>query len=293
MSTLESLVHQVLLRGESWLGDQSVVGTLSQAATNIATTMTITGPTYTDGTGVSAGLVEIGEELVYAKSANRTNGTISDLIRGWRGTAAVAHNIGETVRFDPVFPRVDVEQAINDAIVGVFPRLFGVAVAPITAINGTERYKLPTGCDRIVAVYAKRLTATTMATRPLKWWWHDQTMNEIAVPAYLGGYEIRVDYTFSPKRLTDNAQAFSASGLPDWAEEVVVLGALQRLLVGPEMSGLLGRNLEQTMLGQAGLQPPRTGSVTQLVTGLYEQRLAQAEQRLWAQYPPHIVRGMG
>ena len=222
MSVFEELIESTLLNLEGWGGDQGIWGTLSASLTDSATTFTVLGPTLPDGSGMSTGLMEVGDELVYVQNLNRSTGVVTGALRGWRGTTPAAHASGTLVRSNPKYPRVAVSKAINQAILAVWPQLFAVGTATFTAAWSQPVYALP-DADSIIRV-TWRDTSTTLDV-PCMSWRFDKQAARISVGDAMPGSTLTVTYSTRPAVLT-SGQEFTVSGLPAFCEEVILSGLL-------------------------------------------------------------------
>src|SRR5574343_924830 len=272
MSTLNEMVEEVLLGIEGYSGDQAVIGTLSADIAPTTSTMTLLGGPFADGLNFSTGLVEVGEELCYAQMFNRTTGVYSGVLRGWRGTVAVAHVAGEEVRTNPTYPQVAVRRAINDTIRNMSP-MFGVQTLDLIA-NGDDRYDIPSDVGRVLSVAVEpwgsddawyELNQWSVAPRP-----YGMNAQALDLPSIVSGRRIRVTYASDPATLSLLTDDFSTTGLPDYAQEVVVYGAMWRLVSMPDLSRVSGLSTSQAI--QADASPPGYGrDQAKYLAGMYQQ----------------------
>ena len=113
MSTFSQLTDQTLMQlyGYTTLQDQATYLTGALSATGLTVNVD-------DATAVSRGIVEIGDEIIWVDSLDSSAGTLTvpPYGRGFRGTTASAHSIGDRVVSSPMFPRQMVKDALNDAI---------------------------------------------------------------------------------------------------------------------------------------------------------------------------------
>jgi len=107
---------------------------------------------------VTKGLVEIGDELIYVKSADTSgNATIPAWGRGQQGTTAAAHSTGDRVRIHPNFPRSLMKRELTTAINNLFPDLWKTVVdnTAITILSNTDVYALPAAVESVISVSAQ------------------------------------------------------------------------------------------------------------------------------------------
>lgn len=233
MTTLANLVDDTISEVSSYVRNQESITVLTQAAAADDTTLTVD-----DASQVSKGLVEIGDELVYVKSVNKTAGTIEVLPggRGWKGSTAVTHGVNTVIRNNPLFPRVMVKRALNDTIKGIDLKAIGNHTFEF---DGTRyAYLLPTDFNDPVGVSWN--APDTTGVWPLikryridRNYYDDDTATEgqalVLLEYPMPGRNVRVQYTKFPTALTDG-DVFSDSGLPASAEDVIRLGAMWRLI---------------------------------------------------------------
>lgn len=290
MTTFNGLVEEVLLGMEGYAGDQAVIGTLSVGIDADDNTFTVAGAPFEDGLNFSTGLVEVGEELVYAQAFNRTTGVFTGVLRGWRGSTAVAHVAGEIIRSSPSYPRLSVKKAINDTIENL--PLFAVKVVDITATSAL-RYALPADFDRVLDISQTRVGMPWLTWEKVTRWSVvrepggslDASSKAIDVPASWYGNTIRVTYAARPTPLSALSDNFATvSGLEDSFRDIVVLGAMAKLTTMPDIARILGVGVDQS----ANIQTHpvgQGGSVTKLLLALYQQRVAEAKDWQSREWP--------
>lgn len=233
MTTFDQLVDDTISEVSSYVRNQESVTVLTQAAAIDDTVLTLD-----DAAQVSKGLIEIGDELVYVKSVNKTAGTVTVLpgARGWKGSTAVAHDVHALVRNNPLFPRVMVKRAINDTIKGIDLKAIGNHTFEF---DGTRyAYQLPSNFNDPVGVSWN--APDTTGVWPLikryridRNYYDEDTASEgqalVLLEYPMPGRNVRVQYTKYPTPLAD-ASSFADSGLPASAEDVIRLGAMWRLI---------------------------------------------------------------
>lgn len=291
MATLQDIIEEVLLNVEGYNGDQDIYGTLTGDITADATTFTLAGPSFPDGSGFSTGLMEIGTELVYVQEYDRSTGVATGVLRGWRGTTAAAHGTGTRVRNNPKYPIIAVTRAINDTIKAVYPRLFAVKTTELTVNGVTKQYDLPSDAINIIDVKIKTPGATELWLPSKRWSFDNKggsnstSGKTINVFDGLAGYPVQVVYVAEPSILEIGDNYQETTGLPDFTREIITYGACWRLVSfmdAPRVTNILA---EQNMLNE---QNP-TGSAQRLATyflGMYNQRLVEAEARMKLEYRP-------
>jgi hypothetical protein len=213
--------------------------------------------------------------------------------RGALGTSPAAHSSNALIVCDPVFPRVNIKNAINDTIRSVYPQLYGVGTTSITKLAAVYTYNLPAE-----AVSILRVTYDSPGPDGI-WqdadrWRFDPSADTTAYPGgksidlYTGvvpGFTVRVVYTKQPTALSASGDDFaSVTGLPASCEDLVIYGALFRLLPSWENARLQQRSVEQSE--RAALVPAGSAlSASKYFLGLYQARMQEEVAKLQALYP--------
>ena len=91
-----------------------ISGTITDVATAVVIDDTLT-PEEAARLAIGS-IVEIGSELMMGLAYDGTNRTLSNLQRGFMGTAAADHTAGDMLRIAPNFPRVLLFDALADSI---------------------------------------------------------------------------------------------------------------------------------------------------------------------------------
>jgi hypothetical protein len=248
--------------------------------------------TVSSGADVSSGIIEVDNELMLVSSVDQSSGTATILPkgRGYRSTGAVPHDINATVTIAPTVPRSAVIRAINNEINGFFPRLFGVNMSTFTPNGVTNAYAIPTEAAIVLDV---RYWDQYQWERVRHW----EVENQADLTRYPSGRVIRVlsptnwpvqvIYGTHPKVLTTDTQPFSDTGLPLSCKDVVILGALVRLLPVFDMARLAivsvaAQELDQTrQVGGASI-------VTREIKAQYTARMMSEQLGLVNQFPARV-----
>jgi hypothetical protein len=292
MTTIINLIERVLLNLEGYTGDADIYGTLSANITNSATSFTVLGSTFADGSGFSTGLIEIGTELAYVQNINRTTGEFSGVLRGFRGTTPTAWAAGTRVRNNPRFPIQSVLNAINDTIKSLYPRIIAPAKIEFTGIASRVQYDLPNDAVQVLSVNWLP-SGSAKAWVPVKKWNFDNfagsnagTNKIVNLAAPATGRPIQVVYAKEPSAVTIDG-TFANSGLPSWLEEVVIFGACWRLASFIDSSKVSQTTAEQSLLNSNGDVRSNTSgtSLAKYFLGMYEQQILLAQQRQSKELP--------
>jgi hypothetical protein len=296
MPSFSDLVDETLiaLSGYTQRQDQSTY--LTAAMTDTQTTMTVA-----DAAVLSKGLVEVGDELMWVESFDRSTNvaTIAPYGRGFRSTQKAPHNIGDRVTISPSFPKYVIRKQLNNAVSGVFPDLFGVFYTTFSFISSQNTYELPSEADEILQV----MWQTTGPTRE----WLPVRQYAINKNAYVGtfntgktisvydgivpGRTVHVVYSRQPQELYLPSDDFeTVTNLPSYAKEPVVLGAAYRVAGYLDVSRLPGQTAEVDAIDQAS-PIGSGGTVTRALFQLYQQRLAVASKRQQEDFPIRVRYG--
>lgn len=284
MSTFAEMIEDTLSEVSSYVRNQEAITVLTQIATDSDTTLTVD-----DASSISRGIVEIGDELMYVKSVNKTAGTVSILPggRGWRGTTASAHSVNTILRNNPTFPRDQIRRAINDTIRGIDLR----AISSYDfEFDGTQyAYAMPTDFQDVTGI-SWDAPDTTEVWPLIKRYRVDRNYrvtgdsstirSAVVLLEYpMPGRTVRVQYAKYPTALSADADDFSSTtGLPASAEDVIRLGAMWRLVStidpGKVVAMTPSADLVDTPVG-----PGDSTSVARYLYQLFGVRLAEEKAK--------------
>jgi hypothetical protein len=296
MPSFSDLVDETLiaLSGYTQRQDQSTY--LTAAMTDTQLTMTVS-----DAAVLSKGLVEVGDELMWVESFDRSTNiaTIAPYGRGFRSTQKSPHNIGDRVTISPSFPKDVIRKQLNNAVTGVFPDIFGVYYTTFNFISSQNTYELPSEADEILQV-------TWQTTGPTREWLpvRQYAINKNAyvgtfntgktISVYDGivpGRTVHVVYSRQPQELYLPSDDFEdVTYLPAYAKEPVVLGAAYRVAGYLDVSRLPGQTAEVDAIDQSS-PIGSGGTVTRALFQLYQQRLAVASKRQQEDFPIRVRYG--
>jgi hypothetical protein len=242
--------------------------------------------------GISRGVVEIDNELVWIESVDRDNKTarVPAWGRGFRNTAKTTHRAGSIITISPTWPKATVIREINNVIQGLYPSLFAVDSLDYTLSTYEDRMlPLPVEAERILGVRVKDNTGAWVPIRDYDLIREaDGTRVELLVNIW-PGMKFRVLYSTSPKTLLALDAAFSGTGLPESTKDVVTLGAQARLVPYLDVARLPVASVEADEMNQS--RP--VGAALQLSQELkktYQSRLLIEAGKLQDRYPVQIRR---
>jgi hypothetical protein len=290
MSTFSQLTDQTLMQlyGYTTLQDQATY--LTASATASATVLSVN-----DVTAISRGIVEIGDEIIWVDSIDSSAKTITvpPYGRGFRGTTAAAYAPGVRVVSSPMFPRNMVKQAINDAIISVYPELFAVGETTVTFQPAISTYALPAGALDVIQV-SWRTTGPSkewLPVRRLRVDKHAATSvfsTGVTLSVYdsiVPGAAMNIVFTKEPSPLVNDSDPFATTtGLPSSCEDLIRFGASYRLTPYFDSAHLSGQSAEADYSGQPRNQN-NAASLSRFLLQMYQVRLAEEQGGLQRIYP--------
>jgi hypothetical protein len=254
--------------------------------------------TVTSGADFNQGIAQVDRELIYINSVSTNTLTISADGRGFYGTTAATHASGARVTMNPVYPRVRVEAAINEAIEATYPTLYAVDTTSFMFDGVKNTYELPADCVQVLSVSATTI-GPSMEQQAVRRYAVDlsaptglfATGNSITF--HEGLYSrctVTVTYKKAPTAIgpTDD---FTVSGLRATAWKAVRLSAVSELLNYLDAQRL---QVDTAMAAELSERNP-VGSAARISTQLWQRsqiELEQERRRLAAETPvPINLRG--
>ncbi len=293
MSTFAELTDSLLLYLSGFSTQQDSATYLTTGIDADDTTLLVA-----DASAIGRGLLEIGDELVWADSVDQSSLTISvpPYGRGYRSTTAAAHASGERVVSAPLIPRKVAKDAINDTLRSLFPDLYGVASTSFVWVPGTSTYSLPAEAQDVLLVEWQDSTTESewCAVRRYRVNGNSDTTvfptgNSITVlDPVIVGRTVRVVYTKIPSELSAAADVFATvTGLPSSCEDLVRLGAAYRLVPFLDVPHFAGQSAEADFSAQQ--RPAGNAAATsRYFLQQYQLRLQQEAARLGQLYPIRV-----
>lgn len=295
MTTLSDLVEETLsvLRGYTRNQDQSTY--LTASWTSPASSFTVA-----KANRLNASIVEVGDELVEIDEVDRTTNvvTVPPYGRGVQGTTAVAsYPSGTKVTSDPTWPRARVKRAINDTILAVGGSLFNISKYTFTSDSTKVGFGIP---------------ATTSAIFDVRWhlqdgyqnWWPvnewdinlnaDTTSFPTGVSldvfdAITHGSTVSVTVGLDPVIFASDSSTLVDVGLPESCRDVLVFGAVWRLLSSVDAARLSTQSLSGLELADQS-QPNQGSNLTQQIWRVFNIRLTAEIAEQQRRYPGKIHR---
>jgi len=245
---------------------------------------------------LAKGIVQIDNELIWVNSFDRQNLTLNvapGFGRGYMGTTPSPHAENAQVILTPTFPITMIQQAINDTINSLYPKLFQVASTTFTYNAAQIAYPLPDDA-RDVLYGSWQTPGPSKEWLPINRWRIDRMAN---VPAFnttktvniyekiVPGRTVQIYYSTIPSNLTNYNDDFAAvTGLPESSRDVVTLGAAYRLLSYID-TGRINLSSAEADLADNKLPSTAGASASKYIFALYQQRLQEESTKLQDRFP--------
>ena len=242
----------------------SQVGNTDTLSDGVSQGLTSSGTTLVYKTGlftpeeeelIGAGSVlEIEQELVMVESINTVSKEMT-IERGRLGSTAAEHLNDTDIILKPKYPRLNVANAIGDQIIGLYPALYAVKKTTLTT-SATQFVEMPAGTQRILQAKIDTSTSSTtvyedIALELLTDFTPSSTEAAVQFPSTpASGKSVYVVYASKFTRPTTEANDLNTvSGLEDFHEQIVMVGAVAQLLseldVDATTQDYITENLEQ------------------------------------------------
>ena len=245
---------------------------------------------------LAKGIVQIDQELIWVNSFDKQNLTLSvapGFGRGYQGTTPSPHAENAQVILTPTFPITMIQQAINDTINSLYPKLFQVASTTFTFNAAQIAYPLPDDA-RDVLYGSWQTPGPSREWLPINRWRIDRMANVSAfnttktVNIYekiVPGRTVQIYYSTIPSNLTNYNDDFAAvTGLPESSRDVVTLGAAYRLLSYID-TGRINLSSAEADLADTKLPSTAGASASKYIFALYQQRLQEESTKLQDRFP--------
>lgn len=293
MTTFAEMTDSILLHLYGFTTTQDQATYLTSGVNAAAVSLPVA-----DASALSRGLVEIDDELLWVDTVDATANTATapPYGRAFRGTVAASHASGVRVTASPMIPRSAVKRAVNEVIQAVYPDLFGVTATTFTYVAGTYTYALPAGAETIIQVQWQDSAVATEWLKVRRYSLDGNadtttfptgttiTVNDNIIP----GRTVHVVYSKQPTVLSADDDVFTTvTGLPASCEDVIRLGASQRLVMFLDIPHMNGFTAEADF---AKNNRP-AGTASQLAKSMmqnYQLRLQQESIRLQGLYPVNV-----
>jgi hypothetical protein len=290
MSTYTEIVEQTLGEVSTYIKNQEPITVLTENITSSTETFSVD-----ETKSISRGTIEIEDELLYVKSVNATESTVTIIpgTRGWRATGAAAHASGSLIRNNPAFPRNQVKRAINDTIKSI--NLPVLKVYEVDFDGVTFAYPLPSGVVEVTGI-SWNPPDTTGVWQLITEYRIDRNykvdgdsnpryavvLNEAPMP----GSTMRIQYTVYGAPL-EEGDDFLDTGLPESCEDVVRFGAMWRLVSTVDPGKLIASTPSSDIVDQP-VQAGTGSNISKYLYQLYTVRLEEERMKLIDSYQQSI-----
>lgn len=288
MTTFAELVDSIHSSLHSYTGHQEQMTYLTAGATDSALTLSVA-----DSSEIRKGIVEVGDELMYATASDSGIVTLAPFGRGFRSSVAAAHDANVAVVSDPAFPRVEIKRAINQTIDALYPSLWALntyEVPDYTPVVGT--YELPADCVAVSEVRVLTPGDPTQTWETLLSWSFNPHSSEATGKAItfgaqlVPGAEIRVVYRGRFTNLVEDDDDLTAdAGIPGSCVDLLLYGVAARMVrfLDPARIQLSAvENVSRAQVVQAG----DAGRLANQLYAMYQQRLQEERRKLLNSNPP-------
>ena len=246
------------------------------------------------------GVIEIGEELLWVSSFDRVanTATIAPYGRGYLGTTPATHLVESKVTISPIFPRYVVKKAINDTIRAIGSSLVAVKQTSFTYNPPVTTYEFQNlDIENILTMSWQDVGPSQEWIRVRRWdfdpladtaVWGSGSQTVTIGDYITAGRTVKVMYTTRPAEFTaDNQDFTTVTGLAMSVKDVVVLGAVYRLLtyLDPARASQIAPQADEI---DAKRSFGAVSGVIRQIFALYTQRLNEEVKAQQGQYPPRV-----
>lgn len=284
MSTLNDLIASIHTSLHSYSGTQEQMTWLTVACGASDLTLTVA-----SSDTILRGIAEIDDELIYVNTSDSNGLQLPPFGRGFRGSVAAAHPINSAVTFDPVFPRVEIRRAIDQAIEGLFPNLFQIKTTNLTFNGHDFSFSLPADAEGILSV---KVDAGDGYWDPVSRWNFDP-MSPLTNGKALNLMEatpvgaIRVTYRAKFGTFTSGTDTLASVGLSESYADLILYAVSARLIRFLDPARLNLSTIEN--VSRAGVvQSGDAAKIANQLYAVYNQRLAEERSRLLELTPAAI-----
>ena len=277
MATLNDIISEIRSSLAGFTLRQDRITYLTSAINTTDTAISIG-----SSSNLAKGIVEIDDELIWIDNFTATGNVLNaapGFGRGYQGTSAAPHAVNSQVILTPSFPRTNIQQAINDTINSVYPKLW--------AVYSTT----------FILYMSWQTTGSSREWLPINRWRQDLMANvatfntQKTINIYENiqpGRTVQVWYMSKPQTMTSGTDEFSAvTGLPESCRDVIVYGAAYRLLsfIDP---GRINLTSAESDLADSKVPGAAGANSSRYIYALYQQRLQDESLKLTNIYPVRL-----
>jgi hypothetical protein len=306
VTTLGEMIDEVLINLSGYTYQQDRSTYLTAPVTTLISPSTaplILSIGSTDNVG--KGVIEIDEELMWVDSFDRVGNTatIAPYGRGYLGTVPATHVADTKVTISPIFPRYVVKRAINDTIRAMGTQLMVIGQTTFTFNPAVTTYELtdsngnPLNIENILTMSWQDIGPSKEWINVRRWTFDPKaeavTWGNDAQTVVIGDYitpgrTVKVNYIKQPSTMSSTSDVFTtATGYPETARDVVILGAAYRLLtyLDPARASQISPQADEIDAKRAF---GSANSAARQIFALYQQRLKEEVSALQGQFPTRV-----
>ena len=291
MATLNDMISEVRSSLAGYTLRQDRISYLTSAISTTDTAIQIG-----SSSNLAKGIIEIDSELIWVDNFDKQNNTMNaapGFGRGYQGTSPSPHAVNAQVILTPSFPRTNIQQAINDTIGSLYPKLWAIYSTTFTFNASQTTYPLPDDAQNVLYM-SWQTTGSSREWLPIKRWRQDLMANvatfntQKTINIYENvqpGRTIQVWYAASPQTMTSGTDDFVAvTGLPESCRDVIIYGAAYRLLsfIDP---GRINLTSAESDLADSKVPGSAGSSNSRYIYALYQQRLQDESLKLSDKFP--------
>ena len=292
MTTLGDVITDVQRRLRSYTGQHEQSTHLTASVSADASALSVA-----DGGAVTSGLVQVDDELIWVSATTGGSLVVPPYGRGYAGSTAAEHAADAQVVVDPFYPRVDIAQAIRDAALALYPRLFRVQTATFEFSPAVSTYDLAADADRVLDVSAETVGPSGAWLRVRRYGVDQNADTSVYASgrsitlgqAVDAGRTVRVTYASRFGTLDTADDELTDAGFSESHRDVLTLGTVYRLVqfLEPARLNLTAvANQERSQYSPVGA----ASALTRQLLGLYEQRIGEERGLLLQSWPVRPVR---
>ena len=295
--TADQLITETIGYLQSWSLDSEQMTTLAAdlQITDLAGTVTATRGV---ATGISPGILEIDQELLYCDTTTQVGAfTITPWGRGYLNTVAAFHPAGSKVISQPTFPRAKVLDSLNEVMQRVFPDIFAVKIFEDTTKAVQVTYDLPDDAQWVLDA-RWQTPGGRLYWQGIRRWrissgggtqFGDTGITVDVADRMAPGRPIEFRYAAKPQSLVNTTDDFeTTTGLPSSLRDVVCLGAAAALTTSQELSRLEVSSVEQQNRSQL-VAPSAALTSSGFLEKRFQTRLAEERATLQRLFPPRVT----
>lgn len=293
MATINDLVQEALAGLRGYVRNQEQVTYLVSQINSTATTLTVG-----NGSRVSPGRIAVNDEIMEVDSVSGNSVTLFPFGRGSDGSTAETQAANSRVVSNPLFPRFTVLNAVRTSVQSVHEQVPGIAQTTLQYDSTRYGWSLPANVETVLSVQSERpgLLGTWIRVDHYRVEKNADT-TDFASGNFLNiydgafpGRDVLVTYTKTTPTasgLTGSTNIVSGLGMPETVRDVIVMGAVARLLSMVDIATLDASSVQALFVDEKR-QPGSGGRVVQQLWSLYRQRLEEERLRFLHANPIHI-----